>query len=266
MLIAHATDSLDASDISFVHAVGIAARSDSSEIVTCRVTRGVPESHEPPNPARLLERWNTPNARVSHRLLECPLHDFIADELIAACESVRPELLIMATEARTGGVHVREHSIAEAVARNVAVPSLLLPHGAAGLIDPQSGALQLRRVLILGGSQSDTDLGIDAAAWFLRAAAVSSSVELSVLHAGKGSVAPVLSDTQGLSLKLSLQKGSVERAVAGFVPQYQPDLIVSVSHGHDELLDILFASHTERVLRLAKRPLLRIPPSFVCKS
>lgn len=264
MLIAHATESLAASDISFVHAVGLAARSGESEVVTCRVTRGVPESHEPPNPAQLLERWNMASARVSHRLYECPLHDFIADELIAACEIVKPELLIMATEASTG-LHVHERSIAEVVARSVAVPCLLLPHGAIDLIDPQSGALQLQRVLILGGSQSDTELGIDAASWFLRAAAVSSKVELSLLHAGTGAGAPSLGDSQGLSLKLSLRKGSVERAVADFVPEFQPDLIVSVSHGHDELRDILFSSHTERVLRLAKRPLLRIPPSFVRK-
>ena len=36
-----------------------------------------------------------------------------------------------------------------------------------------------------------------------------------------------------------------------------------VTHGHDQLRDVLMSSHTERVLHEAKLPLLWIPSSFV---
>jgi nucleotide-binding universal stress UspA family protein len=262
MRIAYASKHFEASDIGFIHAVGLAAHSGESEIVTLHVTQGRAESYSPPSPTALLERWGMAGARVAQRLHECPGHDDIADELIAACESLQPQLLIMATQARCGLARVFAGSIAEAVARNVSVPCLLLPLGTHSLVDRQSGALELRRVLIAGGSQRDTDRGIDAAAWFVRALAKSRTVELSLLHVDDGSPWPSFEALAGLSLKLNLRRGSVEHAMTSAVHEGHPDLIVMVSHGHDELRDVLLSSHTERVLHEAKRPLLWVPPSF----
>jgi nucleotide-binding universal stress UspA family protein len=203
-------------------------------------------------------------ARITHTLHECPGHDEIADELIAACESLKPELLVMATHGRTGLARVFAGSIAEAVARNVATPSLLLPLEARGIVDPQSGALALRHVLIAGGSQRDAQLGVDAAAWFARAAGVSEA-KLSLLHVDDGSPTPSVAAPAGLSLDVYVRRGALESAVTSVEHERHPNLVVMVTHGHDQLRDVLMSSHTERVLHEAKLPLLWVPSSFVAQ-
>ena len=261
MRIAHAIEHFDESETGFVHALALAAHSGEAELVTLHVTQGREETREPPSAAALLARWSRPAGCVTQRVHECPGHDEVADELIAACEALQPALLVMATHARSGMARVFAGSVAEAVARNVRVPSLLLPLGAPGLVRGQDGALALSRMLVLGGSEADTQLGVDAAAW-LGALLRSAELQLSVLHVDDGTQAPHPRAPQNVTLTQEVRQGSLEDAVQATIRERDPQLLVMVSHGHDQLRDVLWSSHTERVLHVSRRPLLWVPPGF----
>ena len=115
MLIAHASQHFDEDESAFVHAVGLAAQSEGSEVVTLHVTQGDEETRPAPRPARLLARWVMPETRVSQRLHECPGHDDVPDELITACGTLRPDLVVLSTHARKGLARLLAGSIAEAI-------------------------------------------------------------------------------------------------------------------------------------------------------
>lgn len=261
MLIAHASQHFDETESAFVHAVGLAAQCEDSEIITLHVTQGDEEARPGPRASRLLARWSLPEARVRQRLHECPGHDDVPDELIKACESLRPELVVLSTHARKGLARVLAGSVAEAVARNVKIPTLLLPIGGAGFVDADTGALDLARLLVLGGSEADAQLGVDASAWLLRALG-QSAAQITLLHVEDGTPAPVISAPASFHVQTELRAAPFEQAVASLAQGLEPKLVVMVSHGHDGLLDVLVSNHTERVLHDAKRPLLWVPPEW----
>jgi nucleotide-binding universal stress UspA family protein len=60
-------------------------------------------------------------------------------------------------------------------------------------------------------------------------------------------------------LKQTSLAGPIERAAFERAREFAPDVLVMTSRGHDQLSDVLFASHTERVLHAVVRPLLWIP-------
>jgi len=208
----------------------------------------------------LLERWKlSSQANVRQRVHECPGHDEVADELIAACESLRPDLVILPTHARKGVLRWLAGSTAEAVARNLSAPCLLLPLGGRGFVDAGSGALDLKHLLVLGGSVADAQLGLDAAAWLARAAG-QPNAQLTLLHVDDGTPAPAFRVPAGVQLRMERAQGPFEDVVAKLADQAQASVLVLVSHGHDELRDVFWSSHTERVLHTASRPVLWIPP------
>jgi nucleotide-binding universal stress UspA family protein len=149
-------------------------------------------------------------------------------------------------------------SVAEAVARNLQIPTLLLPLKGRGFVDAQTGSVDLARLLVLGGSESDAQLGIDAAAWLVRVAG-RNSAELMLLHVDDGTHAPSPRAPEGMQLRAERRLGALDQVAAAVTEDWQPGLLVMVSHGHDELPDVLWSSHTERVLHAAARPLLWVP-------
>lgn len=260
MLIVHATEHCDESDTGFVHALALAAaHSGGADLVSLHVTQGKAEQPPAPSAAALLERWKlSPAPDVRQRLHECPGHDDVADELIAACESLRPDLVVLPTHARKGVLRLLAGSSAEAVARNLVAPCLLLPLAGRGFVDPSSGALDLGRLLVVGGASADTQLGLDSAAWLARSAGMSAA-ECVLLHVDDGTPAPAFNPPTGVQVRVERQVGAFERVVAQVADRTRASVVVMVSHGHDELRDVLWSSHTERVLHEVKRPLLWVP-------
>lgn len=261
MLIAHASQHFEETDSAFVHAVGLAAQSEGSEVVTLHVTQGDQETRPAPRPARLLARWNQPETRVTQRLHECPGHDDIPDELIKACETLRPQLVILSTHARKGLARLLAGSVAEAVARNVKIPTLLLPIGGSHFVDAQRGNVDLSRILVLGGAVDDAQLGVDASAWLVRSAG-QPAAQITLLHVEDGKAAPAVRAPTGMNVQVEQRQGPFEQAVLAMTNAWEPKLVVMVSHGHDGIVDVLVSNHTERVLHEASRPLLWVPPEW----
>jgi nucleotide-binding universal stress UspA family protein len=261
MLIAHATADLSPNDIGFIHGIALAAaQSGERELVTLHSYEGGP-AYDPVGPALWLSRWGLPGDHIKHRFVPCSGYDDTTDALLAACRSVRPDLVILPTHERSGVSRLFMGSVAEGVARNLSIPCLLLPLSGRRLVDEQTGKINLERMLVLGGAPTDAQLGVDTAAWFARGIG-RTGAQATMLHVFDRTRFPETTQPAGLRLRVQHRAGELNDVVTMVCAELQPELIVMVSHGHDQLRDVLLANRTERVLRAAHRPLLWVPPTF----
>jgi nucleotide-binding universal stress UspA family protein len=261
MLIAHATANLEPSDIGFIHGAALAASQHGERaLVTMHVEDGNPVD-KPVGLKVWLSRWGYPADHVKQVYFSQKGYEDPADGLLAACRATRPDLLILPTHARSGMSRIFTGSVAEAVARNVSIPCLMLPNGGHKLVDEASGHINLERVLVLGGSQPDAQLGVDTATWFTREVG-REQAQVTMLHAFDRTPFPDTTAAPGRHLRVQHRAGELTDVVVMVCAELQPQLVVMVSHGHDQLRDVLLANRTERVLRAAHRPLLWVPPTF----
>ncbi len=230
--IAHTTDLSGADVAAFHHAAALAAAS-GVRLVTVHGNAGAAEAASLPDAAPLSARWNRP---IDHRRICHECCDDVADTLIDAVRSIDPQLLVVGTHARHGLTALLAGSVAEAVARNVAVPTLIVPNHVRGFVDPSTGAIDLRRLLVPAGTDDEAERGKAAARALAALAGVHAEIE--VLHVASGNVVAAI-----------LARARSDQACA----------IVMTTHAHDGLGDVLLGSRTEHVIRDAMCPVLSVP-------
>jgi nucleotide-binding universal stress UspA family protein len=232
MLIAHATDLTGDDEAAFIHAAALAAAA-GARLVT---VHGNPAASAPaklPDAAVLSARWNRPIVH-ERRCHECC--DDVADTVIDAMRLIAPELVVLGTHARHGLAAFMRGSISEAIARNLAVPTLFVPNTIHGFVTSATGAIDLRRVIIPSGSSGEAVRGSAAAAKLLSLAGIgNASMEI-----------------------MSVGEPIAERIVEA-ARERRAHLIVMTTGGHDSATDVLLGSHTERVLRDAPCAVLAVP-------
>jgi nucleotide-binding universal stress UspA family protein len=232
-VIAHATDLSGEDRSAFHHASALAAAS-GARLVTIHGSAGAVEPGRLPDAAPLAARWGRAidQERICH---ECC--DDAADTVIDAVRRLAPDLVVAGTHGRHGLAALLAGSVAEAVARNIPVATLIVPNGAPGFVDVETGAIDLARILVPGGDGAEAASGMEAARAFA-ALAGARTVEFIPLHASPAHVVSEIIDA-------AAARGA--------------GLIVMATRGHDGLADVLRGSHTERVLRDAACPVLSVP-------
>lgn len=213
---------------------------------------------ELPKVRTLLWRWRTPLRALAHERVVEPCAESVEDTLLDVVARLQPELVVASTHARTGLGRMFHGSVAEGVARNLAVPALLVPLGGQSFVDTATGALHLERWLLPVETLADAERAVRAARSFARFAGMEGG-EFVLLHVEDGRPPPALEPQPGFRIVLVQARGPIEEAVAETADAQHTDLIVMVTAGHDSARDVLLASHTERVLHRARRPLLWVP-------
>lgn len=260
MLILHAAVDSRPDDPAFMHAVALAIHGGAS-IRTVHIAKGVASEAPLPSASVLLRRWGHARPSLAHERLTLSGFEDEGEGLLSAIEAAQPDLVVLGTHGRRGILRVLGGSIAESVARNSAVPVLLLPEGARGLVDERTGALRLRRAVVAAGVPRDAQLALDALALLMKAAG-EPSLEAVLVHADDGTPAPSPRVPPGLVARPLHAEGTIEDAVVKVARDYEASLVVMTSHGHDGLTDVLLSSHTERVLHAACCPLLWVPATW----
>jgi nucleotide-binding universal stress UspA family protein len=257
--IAHLTDLRDDEFPAFAHAVAL-ARSSNSKLVSIHAGTDPSASARIPNASDLLARWGVPpSASVQHERLVDDCCDDAVDTLVRALRRAAPELVVAATRARAGVSRAMFDSVAEAVVLHLAVPTLLLPVGGHGFVSESSGTVNLNRVLVAAGDSEAAQAGAARAAWLADLVAAS-ELEVALVHAGSGSAPSVATpERRGTRFVARSIAGAVEHALPSEAERWNADLIVMPTRGHDSFRDILFGTHTERVLHHAARPILVVP-------
>lgn len=248
MLIAHASDLTGDDAAAFLHAAALAQ--NGARLVTIHAGPG--GSALSPSASELAARWGRP---IDHELRRVEIEDDVSESVIEPLQQLRPDLVVVGTHARHGLVAWLRGSVGEAIARNLAVPVLVVPNQSRGFVDPRTGELDLRKILVPAGSVDDARRGVEAArrlAWIAGAAAVDSGLE--IVHAGPGG-----EDLARFGVAVTRIEGSLEYGMLDAARARNACLIVMPTRGHDGLGDVLIGSHTERVIREIGCPLLSVP-------
>ena len=169
---------------------------------------------------------------------------------------ITPDLLVAGTDARHGIRSLLRGSVAEALARNLEVPTLFVPDAGRGFVDPATGAIDLGRLLVPASELVIAERGLAAVRWFAALANMRGELEVVLVHAG-GPIALV--GAPGLRVRSMVVPGSAGAAIASAIRDHDPRLIVMPTHGHDGAIDALLGSHTEHVVRQAVCPVLSVP-------
>jgi nucleotide-binding universal stress UspA family protein len=164
---------------------------------------------------------------------------------------------VLATHGREGLDRWLQGSVAETVFNRSATPTLFVPRGARGFVDPVSGDIRLRRVLVPVDRVPEPDHTIEVARGF-GALIAGHDVAMQLLHVG--ATAPTLSqDVVGGLEPVTIRYGNVVQTILDAATQYDADLIAMPTDGRNGILDALRGSTTERVIRQAPCPVLAVP-------
>lgn len=258
-VIVHATDLSGDDRIAFLHALALSS-SSGAKLMSVHACAGPAPLREFPDARGVLAGWRSERREIQHETMLHECCEDVTDTLLDALRRVGPELVVTGTHGRSGMARLFAESVAESVARNVRVPTLIVPLSSDGFVDPATGAVRLGRVLVPVGDPSAAARGVAAAAWLLELAGVDDA-EIVLLHVNDGTPMPPIDAPRAFATRVRAAPEPFERAVADAAREERACAIVMATHGHDSALDVLFGSHTERVIAQAGCPLLSVPLS-----
>ncbi len=249
--IAHATDATGDDQPAFVHAAALATAAARPLVSVYADVGGV----VPPVPdaTALAARWGRD---VDHRRMLHVCCDDPADTVIDALRRVTPSLVVTGAHARSAFGNLMRGSVGEAIARGVAVPTLIVPNDGRGFADPATGRLDLRRVLVPARDAATAKVGLRAAQ-ALADLAGGGDLHVVVLHVGGGDHA-IVAELRALA-EVVTADGDVVDVICRQAIAMDACVVVMPTHGHDGLLDAVRGSTTERVARRVGRAVLSVP-------
>ncbi len=170
------------------------------------------------------------------------------------------DLLIMATEGRTGMARLINSSVAETVTQNTRSHTLMLPKNGRGLVDPATGKARLSRVLCTLEPDRDPRPSLAYLRQWLPAFSAA-DVEILMLHTGTEEQATemLLPQTAGLRWRLQARPGDPVASIVAAADETDAQLVVMNTRGPLGLRARMRGSRTDKVLRALRLPLLSIP-------
>lgn len=269
-LIIHLTDLGPASDSAFRHALRIALAEQGS-LRLVHVHRHGREAAAPidafPRVRETLARWgmlaaNAPSSAVAEQLgLHVSKVEVSAahpePDLETLVDRAAPDLIVLGTREQAVKDALRQGSFAEALARHVHTPALIVPSGAPGFVGEADGAVSLKNILMPVTRLPDQGLALTIVARLVNA--LHADACLTLLHVGSEREAPQLELPEGHRYDRMVREGPVVDAIVKAAADTAADLIVMATRGHNSLPDDLRGDTTEQVLRRVHRPLFAVP-------
>ncbi len=253
--IAHASVAGAEDRVPFEHALVLAERSGAKLI-------SVHASGDPGAQARMiaaadvLREWGRDASAVEHVR---HVHDCCPDPVDTVLDFLRrvePDLVVAGAHQRRGATRIFAESRSEAIAENVRVPTLTVPLEGRAFV--RGGALELSRLVVPAGDGEAAAVGMERAAW-LADLARAEDVTVELLFVGEAGEEPALEAPRHPRIRWTTRTvgGDFEEAVT--VVSAAASAIVMATRGQDSLRDALLGTHTERVMRIARCPVLSVP-------
>ena len=261
----HPTDLSEASKTAFLHALRIAVASRAS-LTILHVGGHREDWDEMPQVRRTLKRWGLlkddmdTSEFLSLGLGVKKLLAHGSDPLRTCAEYLErhpTDLVVLATNQEDGNTGWMKRRVAEPLLRASGATTLFIPHDRTGFVEPSSGAVGLKRMLLPIAPDPDPLQAIRAATLMAEHLALERP-EFTLLFIGPQAdmPAPPLPDRNGWTWKRTCREGDVVATILAVEKEMHADLIVMATKGHDGFLDALRGSTTERVLRGASCPML----------
>ncbi|MFT5128229.1 MAG: nucleotide-binding universal stress UspA family protein [Rhodothermales bacterium] len=179
--------------------------------------------------------------------------------LLAYMDEHIPDLAVMAHHHRTGLSHLLHPSAAVPLSRVSGVTSLFLPRHVPGFVDPETGAVSLRRVLIPIDVDPLPQPAVDIVVAI--ADALECRLDITLLFVGDIDHMPAVNIPQrpGWTVSKRAENGDVVNTILAVAAKEKADLIAMCSPGDCSLVDAIVGTKLERILREANCPLIGVP-------
>jgi len=266
----HPTDFSPSEPASFIHAVKLACLTQG-ELTIMHVDPAVrrEDFEDFPRVRPLLEKWGLlPKGSKKQDVAKLGIQiskvrtvaDNATSALLKRLATHPADLLVLSTHQREGLTMLTHQTIAEPVARGAHAKTLFVPAGVAGFVSSDTGIPSISRILIPVSPQPNAQMAIDAAVELVTSIG-SENVLFELVFLGSEENFPRLNKPErpGWKWERLIAKGSPADWILAAGNEFDVDLIVMVTEGHNSILDVLRGSTTERVLRGARSPLLSIP-------
>lgn len=260
--IAHPTDLSAQGMTAFEHALGLAL-ANHCRLDVLHVSRpGEPSDWNAfPRVREVLRRWGligadapveaiTDATGVEVRKAGIQDHD-PAGGLLRYLGEHRSQLLVMASHGRAGLDRLLNSSVSAELAQSSLVPTLILGPSSRPFVDPQTGRIDIRRILV----PVDHDPDPGEAAFRLEDLAERLGVTLDFVHVG--GTAPRLWDRERSQRAVRLLDGPVVETLLAEADG--AGLVAMPMVGPRGFLDAVRGSTTEQLVRRAACPVLAIP-------
>lgn len=170
------------------------------------------------------------------------------------------DLLVMATHQYEGLARWQHQTIAEPVSRRSHAATLFVPTHVEGFVVKDTGQAQLRRVLVPVSAKPNPQVAVDMTTKLAQALG-SESLTGVLVHVGEDSTFHSVRYPwrNGWLWHTQTCHGNIVDVILAMGADFDVDLIVMTTEGHDSMLDMMRGSTMERVLRGARCPLLALP-------
>jgi nucleotide-binding universal stress UspA family protein len=259
------TDFSEASEVAFAHALSIALLRQTRLVILHAHDEGADWTRFP-GVRSTLERWGLlepgqPRSAIfdefSMRVEKIAAEGDAARETLNFIHESEPDLVVLGTQGRRGLASWLQPSMAQKIARKSRSMALFVPSEGRPFVDPGTGRLTMRRILL----PVDRVPNADEAA--LRATRIAETfgdeeVEIRLLHVN-GASFPAVAQPRGERWRFTeeLREGEVVETILDAASD--ADLIVMATDGRDGILDVFRGSFTERVVPGAPCPVLAVP-------
>lgn len=171
------------------------------------------------------------------------------------------DLLVMASEGRSGFARLFNPSVAETVSFQTNSHTLMLPKLGRGFVDPTTGHSSLRRVLCAIEADRDPRPALRYLKQWLPGIG-GPEMEITVLQnvAPEDAMELMLPNAPGLTWHQEARAGDATETVLTAAREHRAELVVMATRRPLRLLGRLRGSHTDRILRELRLPLLSVPP------
>jgi len=266
----HPTDFSEESHTALVHALKLALVA-KGELSMMHIDPGVDREdfEDFPRIRPILEQWkvlpphSTKEQVVQLGLMVTKTRGVAANptEALLGYLGTHPaDLLVMATHQQEGLARWQHQTIAEPVARGSRSATLFVPAHVEGFVAKDTGQQKLRRVLVPVSAKPDPQLAVDVTTQLALALGCESMTGI-LVHVGDDSTLHSIRypSRDGWLWHTLTCQGNVVDVILGMGADFDVDLIVMTTEGHQSLLDMMRGSTMERVLRGARCPLLALP-------
>ena len=267
----HPTDFSEASELAFAHALKLTLLTQGE----LRMLHVAPDAGPVgwksfPGVREALERWGvlppgSPPSAVADLGVDIVKVQAVASDPVAhTAEFLREhpaDVIVMATHPRDGLARWRQPSVAAAIGQHAGEIALFVPEGSTSFVSPRDGTLNLRRILVPVDHAPSAQPAVDAAV-SLAYLAGDDPVIFRLLHVGDTAFPSLTTPERGTwSWERQTESGDAVERLTAALHEWHAQLIVMTTAGRHGFMDALRGSTTERVLRVARCPLLAVSVS-----
>jgi nucleotide-binding universal stress UspA family protein len=266
----HPTDFSVDSHTALIHALKLAV-AGKAELTTMHIDPAVARAdfEDFPRIRPILEEWRMlpPNSTkeqvrelgLTVRKVRAPAAN-PREALLAYLTTHPTELLVMTTHQYEGPARWHHQLIAEPVARGSHTPTLFVPAHVEGFVAKETGKPRLRRVLVPVSARPNPQVAIDTTTQLVVMLGCESLTGI-LVHVGDDATFHSIRypSRNGWLWHTMTCHGNVVDVILGMGADFDVDLIVMTTEGHNSLLDMVRGSTMELVLRGARCPLLALP-------